>query len=84
MNLFDEIAAEEAIRLKGSGKATESSPADMAGHHATLSRMKTVRGERGILIGTRSRVAATAGGKLLRRWRPKRSFNSSSSARAGH
>jgi electron transfer flavoprotein beta subunit len=68
MNPFDEIAVEEALRLKEGGKATEVVVVSIGPHQAleTLRTALAMGADRGILIKTDGIVEPLAVAKLLR------------------
>src|SRR5438046_9300715 len=68
MNPFDEIAVEEAIRLKEQGKATESVCVSIGPQQAgETSRTALAMGaDRGILVKTETSRAARAAAKIVK------------------
>jgi electron transfer flavoprotein alpha/beta subunit len=68
MNPFDEIAIEEAVRLKEAGIATEviAVSAGIASCQETLRTAMAIGADRGILIQTDARTAAAGVAKLLK------------------
>jgi electron transfer flavoprotein beta subunit len=82
MNPFDEIAVEEAIRLKEAGKADEVVVVSIGPAQAqeTLRTAMAMGAERAILIKTEGTVEPLAVAKLLRSSSRRRGRGSSSSA----
>src|SRR5262245_33032301 len=68
MNPFDEIAVEEAIRLKESGKATEIVAVSIGPQQAseTIRTALAMRADRGILVNTDAPVEPLAVAKMLK------------------
>ena len=68
MNPFDEIAVEEAVRLKEAGTATEvvAVSAGVAGCQETLRTAMAIGADRGILIETDAELQPLAVAKLLK------------------
>ena len=68
MNPFDEIAIEEAVRLKEAGTATEviAVSAGVAGCQETLRTAMAIGADRGILIETSAELQPLAVAKLLK------------------
>ncbi|MDG5496252.1 MULTISPECIES: electron transfer flavoprotein subunit beta/FixA family protein [Azospirillaceae] len=68
MNPFDEIAVEEAVRLKEAGKATEIVVVSIgpAGAQETIRTGLAMGGDRGILVQTDAEVQPLAVAKLLK------------------
>ncbi|MBJ7415694.1 MAG: electron transfer flavoprotein subunit beta/FixA family protein [Niveispirillum sp.] len=68
MNPFDEIAVEEAVRLKEAGKATEIVVVSIgpAGAQETIRTALAMGGDRGVLVQTDAEVQPLAVAKLLR------------------
>lgn len=68
MNPFDEIAVEEAVRLKEAGKATEIVVVSIgpAGAQETIRTALAMGGDRGILVQTDAEVQPLAVAKLLK------------------
>src|SRR5258708_33644152 len=62
INPFDEIAVEEAVRLKEAGVATEvvAVSGGVAGWQETLRKAMAIGADRGILVGTNARVQPPA------------------------
>src|SRR3954452_2452088 len=69
MNPFDEIAVEEAIRLKEQGKATEVVAVSIGPQQAaeTIRTALAMGADRGILVKTDATVEPLAVAKLLRK-----------------
>ena len=82
MNPFDEIAVEEAIRLKEQGKATEVVAVSIGPQQAaeTIRTALAMGADRGILVKTDATVEPLAVAKILQRWSSRKSPISSSSA----
>ncbi|MGQ3106119.1 MAG: electron transfer flavoprotein subunit beta/FixA family protein, partial [Niveispirillum sp.] len=68
MNPFDEIAVEEAVRLKEAGKATEIVVVSIgpAAAQETIRTALAMGGDRGVLVQTDAEVQPLAVAKLLR------------------
>src|SRR3954466_907365 len=68
MNPFDEIAVEEAVRLKEAGKATEIVVASIgpAAAQETIRTALAMGGDRGILVQTDAEVQPLAVAKILK------------------
>ncbi|HNN45038.1 MAG TPA: electron transfer flavoprotein subunit beta/FixA family protein, partial [Azospira sp.] len=68
MNPFDEIAVEEAVRLKEAGTATEvvAVSAGVAGCQETLRTAMAIGADRGILVETDAELQPLAVAKLLK------------------
>ena len=68
MNPFDEIAVEEAVRLKEAGKATEIVVVSIgpSGAQETIRTALAMGGDRGILVQTDAEVQPLAVAKLLK------------------
>ncbi|MBP7339036.1 electron transfer flavoprotein subunit beta/FixA family protein [Niveispirillum sp.] len=68
MNPFDEIAVEEAVRLKEAGKATEIVVVSIgpAGAQETIRTALAMGGDRGVLVQTDAEVQPLAVAKLLK------------------
>ncbi len=68
MNPFDEIAVEEAVRLKEAGKATEIVVVSIgpAAAQETIRTALAMGGDRGVLVQTEAEVQPLAVAKLLR------------------
>src|SRR5262245_34992109 len=68
MNPFDEIAVEEAVRLKEAGKVTEIIVASIgpAGAQETLRTALAMGADRGILVQTDAEVQPLAVAKILK------------------
>ena len=68
MNPFDEIAVEEAVRLKEAGKATEIIVVSIgpAGAQETIRTALAMGGDRGVLVQTDAEVQPLAVAKLLK------------------
>src|SRR5258706_12703616 len=68
MNPFDEIAMEEAMRLKEAGVATEIIPVSIgtAQSQETLRTALAIGADRALLVETGVEIQPRAGGKLLK------------------
>jgi electron transfer flavoprotein beta subunit len=66
MNPFDEIAVEEALRLKEVGKATEVVVVSIGLSHETLRTALAMGADRGILVETAEAVESLTVAKILR------------------
>ncbi len=75
MNPFDEIAVEEAVRLKEKGVATEivAVSCGIAACQETLRTALALGADRAILVETDVELQPLAVAKLLRRWSSRKS-----------